>query len=1087
LDRPNDPTPADSTPAATLPSEPTLRPLARELAENERLTAFAAGLSQAPAARVSEPALPLVLAALHLHLDRALVCLLPEDADARDAAEAAAWYLGDDRVALLPSRGVGWGSGLQPPPHLVGERARALDVLAAGGLVCASATALAELMPPPAARPARLDLAVGDEPGIDALAEHLALAGYERVERVEERGQFVVRGGIVDVFPTTGREPLRIDFFGDEIEAIRAFSAFTQRALRPLKSATVYPAAERRLDIEEPVLRDEGEAVPIPTDLVRPLARAPDLVFEPEEVRRIWEEEQLSPPPVSGAAVLDPFPRGQAFAFEAQRPAVAARGLAEAENELASFVRAGQRVVVAFPHRGDALRTANMLRKLAVEWLEEGAELPGGEGLFFTVSPARRGFVWRDLGVVLLPDTQIFRKRAPRGDARLGRALQSFADLRTGDYVVHEEHGVGKLLGFETKEVAGVTRDYLFLGFRGEDRLYVPHEQIGKVSRYIGADSKAPALSKLGGKAWQLLKSRARESVQELAGELIALYARRQTTPGVAFDLSGDWLERLEAEFPYRETEDQQRAIEAVKEDLEAPSPMDRLVCGDVGFGKTEVAVRAAFAVALNGKQTLMLVPTTVLAQQHWNTFRERYRDFPVNIEMVSRFRRPQDAKRVLRDFSEGRVDVLIGTHRILSRDVIPKSLGLVIVDEEQRFGVAQKELLRSLRLEVDVLSMSATPIPRTLHMSLSGLRDISVIETPPEGRRPIRTHVGEYDEELIRLALTREASRGGQSFYVHNRVETIEERAAELAQLCPELRVITAHGQMKERELEERMMQFLSGDADVLVSTTIIESGLDIPQANTLIVERADTLGLAQLYQIRGRVGRSDLTAYAYLFYPAASELTPEARARLATLADHTELGAGFAIAMRDLEIRGAGELLGAEQSGHVAAVGFELYVELLNEAVAELSGRRRAAARPIRVDARVDAYVPAAYIGSEALKIDLHRRLALTESEDELRELRAAVEDRYGELPDPVENLFAIQESKLKLARAGADYLVFRSGRITVGPLILGSGELRELRERAATAVYSSGNHEVALRQDDFRDALGLVDAILEARQAA
>jgi len=514
---------------------------------------------------------------------------------------------------------------------------------------------------------------------------------------------------------------------------------------------------------------------------------------------------------------------------------------------------------------------------------------------------------------------------------------------------------------------------------------------------------------------------------------------------------------------------------------------MDRLVCGDVGYGKTEVAVRAAFAVALNGKQTLMLVPTTILAQQHWSTFRERYRDFPVNVEMVSRFRRPQEAKRVLLDFSEGKVDVLIGTHRILSRDVIPKSLGLVIVDEEQRFGVAQKELLRSLRLEVDVLSLSATPIPRTLHMSLSGLRDISVIETPPEGRRPIRTHVSEYDEEQIKLALEREHARGGQSFYLHNRVETIEEAATRLQDLCPGLRLLVAHGQMKERDLEERMMQFLSGDADVLVSTTIIESGLDIPQANTLIVERADMLGLAQLYQIRGRVGRSDLTAYAYLFYPAAAELTPEARARLATLADHTELGAGFAIAMRDLEIRGAGELLGAEQSGHVAAVGFELYVELLNEAVAELSGRRRMAARPVRVDARVDAYVPAAYIGSEALKIDLHRRLALTESEDELRELRVDVEDRYGELPDPVENLFAIQESKLKLARAGADYLVFRGGRITIGPLILGSGELRELRQRAATAVYTSGKHEVALRQDDFREALGLVDAILEARQAA
>ena len=932
----------------------------------------------------------------------------------------------------------------------------------------------------PTQRPARIELAAGEEPGIDGLAEQLALAGYERVERVEGRGQFAVRGGLVDVFPTTGREPLRIELFGDEIEQIRAFSPFTQRALHQVERATVYPAAERSVDLVEPTLVDEDEVV-VPGDLVAVLDRAPDLVFEPEEVERVWEEEKLTPVPLEGAALLDPFPRGQPHAFEAQRPAVAARGLSEAEQELASFVRADQRVVVAFPHRGDALRQSNLLRRLAVDWIEEGAELPELPGLYFTISPARRGFVWRDLGLVLLPDTQIFRKRAPRHDARLGRALQSFADLRTGDYVVHEDHGVGKLLGFETKEVAGVTRDYLFLAFRGEDRLYVPHEQIGKVSRYIGADAKAPALSKLGGKAWLLMKSRARESVQELAGELIGLYARRQTTPGQSYDLSNDWLERLEAEFPYRETEDQQRAIEAVKEDLEAPSPMDRLVCGDVGFGKTEVAVRAAFAVATNGKQTLMLVPTTVLAQQHWNTFRERYRDFPVRVEMVSRFRKPAETKSVLKDFSDGKVDVLVGTHRILSRDVIPKNLGLVVVDEEQRFGVAQKELLRALRLETDVLAMSATPIPRTLHMSLSGLRDISVIETPPEGRRPIRTHVSEYDEEQIKAALEREKARGGQSFYLHNRVESIDEAATRLQALCPELRIVVAHGQMKERELEDRMVEFLAGEADVLVSTTIIESGLDIPQANTLIVERADMLGLAQLYQIRGRVGRSDVTAYAYLFYPAASELTPEARARLSTLADHTELGAGFAIAMRDLEIRGAGELLGGEQSGHVAAVGFELYLELLNEAVAELSGQKRVAARPVRVDARVDAYVPASYIGSEALKIDLHRRLALTEDEDELRELRASVEDRYGELPGPVENLFAIQDAKLKLARLGADYLVFRGGRMTIGPLVLGSAELQGLRERAATAVYASAKREVTLRQEDFREALGLVDALL------
>jgi len=1069
----------------TTTTKPVLHPLVEQLLADERLAAYAEALP-APA-RVSEPALPLLLAALYVQREGPLVCLLPEDADARDAAEGARWFLGDERVALLPSRGVRWGSGLEPPPHLVGERARALDVLAAGGLVCASAAAVAEAMPPRQARPEPLALEPTGAPGLDAVAEHLGLAGYERVDRVQERGHFAVRGGLVDVFPTTGRDPIRIEFFGDEIEAIRAFSPFTQRALHDLESAVVYPAAERRLDLQEPRLTEDGETPAIPGDLVPPLDRAPDLVWEPEQVREIWAEDFQTKLSLKGAAELDPFPRGQAFAFEAQRPAIAARGLAEAETELAGFINAGNRVIVAFPHRGEALRTANLLRRVEPRLLEPGEPLPDEPELLFAVSPARRGFVWRDLGLVLLPDTQVFRKRPPRTDHRLGRALQSFADLRTGDFVVHEDHGIGKLLGFETKTVAEVTRDYLFLGFRGDDRLYVPHEQIGKVSKYVGADATAPALSKLGGKAWQNLKNRARTALRELAGDLLALYARRQQAPGMAYDLSSDWLERLEAEFPYRETEDQRTAIEAVKEDLEAPRPMDRLVCGDVGFGKTEVAVRAAFAAAVNGKQTLMLVPTTVLAEQHWNTFRERYRDFPVRVEMISRFRRPAEQKQVLADFAAGKVDVLIGTHRVLSRDVIPNDLGLVVVDEEQRFGVAQKELLRALRLEVDVLSLTATPIPRTLHMSLSGLRDISVIETPPEGRRPIRTYVGEFDEDLVRSALEREKERGGQSFFLHNRVESIDEAAAKLQQLVPGLRVLVAHGQMKERELEERMHTFLRGDADVLVSTTIIESGLDIPEANTLIVERADTLGLAQLYQIRGRVGRSDVLAHAYLFYPDSRELTPEARARLATLADHTELGAGFAIAMRDLEIRGAGDLLGAEQSGHVAALGFELYVELLGEAVAELSGERRAVARPVRVDATVDAYVPATYIEAEALKIDLHRRLALTEAEDELRELRAATEDRYGPLPEPVENLFAIQEAKLKLARVGADYLVFRGGKTTIGPLLLGSDELRALRSELDTAVYVTARREVSLRDDDFAAATQLVDAILDARQAA
>jgi transcription-repair coupling factor (superfamily II helicase) len=1064
---------------------PVLHAFVRELLALERLQSFADAL---PArARVSEPVLPLLLATLHDQLDRGLVCLLPEDADARDAAEAAGWFIGQELVALLPGRGVRWGSGLEPPPHLVGERARALDLLARGGLVCASATALAEGVPPMAARAEPVSLEVGAEPGLDGLAESLALAGYERVDRAEERGQFAVRGGLVDVFPTTGREPLRVELYGDEIEQVRAFSPFTQRALHPVDGAVIYPAVERRPDLTEPTLPDDDAGHEVPRDLVPVLDRVPDFVWQPDEVRRVWTEVGLEEISLAGTSELDPFPQGQPFSFEAQRPAIAARGLAEAETELSGFVRGGNRIVVAFPHAGEALRTQNLLKRADSRLLAPGEELPEQPELLFAVAAARRGFVWRELGLVLLPDTQVFRKRPPRADRRLGRALASFADLRTGDFIVHEDHGVGRLLGFETKEVAGVTRDYLFLAFRGDDRLYVPHEQLGKVSKYIGADASAPALSKLGGKAWQNLRARARESVRELATELIALYAQRQQAPGVAYELENEWLERLEAEFPYRETEDQARAIEAVKEDLEAPRPMDRLVCGDVGFGKTEVAVRAAFAAAVNGKQTLFLCPTTILAEQHWNTFKTRYRDFPVRVEMISRFRRPAEAKQVLKEFAEGKVEVLIGTHRVLSRDVIPKDLGLVILDEEQRFGVAQKELLRSLRLEVDVLALSATPIPRTLHMSLSGLRDISIIETPPEGRRPIRTTVGEYDEELIKTALEREIARDGQAFYLHNRVETIDEAAEKLQQLCPSLRFIVAHGQMRERELEEKMHAFLRGDADVLVSTTIIESGIDIPQANTLIVERADVLGLSQLYQIRGRVGRSDVTAHAYLLYPDAMELSPEARARLSTLADHTELGAGFQIAMRDLEIRGAGDLLGAEQSGHVAALGFELYVEMLAEAVAELQGQRRVATRPVRVDARVDAYVPATYVSSEALKIDIHRRLALAETDDELRELHATLEDRYGPVPEPVEHLFAIQEAKLKLAQLGADYLVYRGGRATVGPLVLGSAELRALRDVTDTAVYTSAKREVSQRAEALEGAIDLVDAIVVARQAA
>src|SRR4051812_44292343 len=605
---------------------PVLHTFVRELVEYERLAELADALPTR--ARVSESALPLLLASLHARLERGLVVLLPEDADARDAAEGAAWFLGDEQVGLLPSRGITWESGLAPPPHLVGERARALHLLAQGGLVCASARALAEGLPPADARPEPIEVRAGLEPGVDGLGESLALAGYERVERVDDRGQFAVRGGIVDVFPTTGREPLRIEFFGDEIESVRAFSPFTQRALHPVVEAALYPAAERRLDTVELsnrlLLDEDGEepaVPPAPDDLVPPLERPPDLVFQPDDVRRVWEEGGvLDPPSLAGATELDPFPQNQPVAFEAQPPAIAARGLAEAESGLGALLRSGQRVVVAFPHRGEALRTQNLLRRVEARVLEPGDDLPEEAELLFAVAPARRGFVWRDLGLVLLPDHQVFRRRVPRERRLGGRALQSFADLRTGDYVVHEDHGVGRLLGFETNTVAGITRDYLLLAFRGEDRLYVPHEQLGKVSRYVGADASAPALSKLGGKAWQTLKSRARESVRELAGDLIQLYAQRQTREGIAYDLSSEWLPQLEASFPYRETPDQEAAIEAVKEDLEAPRPMDRLGCGGGRVRKTEGAGGGRIAGGGKGRQVLLLAPATIPPGEQFHT-----------------------------------------------------------------------------------------------------------------------------------------------------------------------------------------------------------------------------------------------------------------------------------------------------------------------------------------------------------------------------------------------------------------------------------------------------------------------------------
>jgi transcription-repair coupling factor (superfamily II helicase) len=642
---------------------------------------------------------------------------------------------------------------------------------------------------------------------------------------------------------------------------------------------------------------------------------------------------------------------------------------------------------------------------------------------------------------------------------------------------VHEDHGVGRFIRFDTKEVGGVVRDYLYLEFRGDDRLYVPHDQLAKVSRYVGADGRAPSLAKLGGKAWSTLKSRARVAVRERAGELLALYARRQTATRPAVGPDDEWMARLEASFPFDETDDQGVAIDAVKQDLEAPQPMDRLVCGDVGFGKTEVAVRAAFKVAAAGRQVLMLVPTTILAQQHAATLRERFRDFPVRVEMVSRFRAPAEVKKVLAEFAAGKVDVLVGTHRVLSRDVVPQNLGLVVLDEEQRFGVAQTELLRQLRLEVDVLAMSATPIPRTLHMSLSGLRDISVITTPPRGRHPIKTHVGEFDEELIAAGLRREHARGGQSFYLHNRVETIEDVAERVRRWVPELRVGVAHGQMAERALEGVMMQFLRGEFDVLVSTTIIETGLDIANANTIIIDRADKYGLSQLHQLRGRVGRGRERAYAYFLYDENTPLSETAHDRLATIAANNELGSGMQVALKDLEIRGAGNLLGGEQAGHIAGVGFDLYLRMIGEAVSTFRGDVAEGQTELRLELPVDAHIPEDYVDSERLRLEAYQKLSTASSlaakDENIAHVLEELTDRYGEPPAAVQTLIAVSTLRRQAQRASLSEVVAMGDKLRVSQATLPDSIQVRLQRMYPGSRYFAQQGVLSVPLPDLSDA--------------
>jgi transcription-repair coupling factor (superfamily II helicase) len=1092
---------------------------------------------------------------------RPTLVVVGDDRAARDLAGDLRAWLAPRRVRFYPSRGVAYESHLTPPAHLVGLRVAALDALLAprndadAPVVVVSAVALSEKVPDPELRPRSFTLRVGELLDLDECATELVGAGYERVDQVQERGQFAMRGGLLDVFPATEEHAVRVDMFDIEIESLRWFSTFTQRSLGDIAEVEIAPAAELapehrelaeiaaatgafspkegegadgRPDIAEllPVERfgallnlidgagsgapgvagssssggsggaasdtqvivaAEEELVPALTDHWTDVCAA----FADEDAHHLYvsPEEVRSSLAARTKIWLSSMSSGQEIELRASAADTAARSLAEAEPELEKLVRSGYRTVVAFPRRGEGERAAYNLGRMKADWLDAEVDVtraPLEPSLRFAAASLREGFVAPSLKLAVFPEHRLLRRRRAErpggsgadgvgaGPTRRG-ALRSFTELRTGDIVVHEDHGIARFAGFETRTVADVTRDYLYLEYQGDDKVFVPTDQLAKISRYVGYGSHPPGdggppLSKLGGSRWEAMKARARRAAQELAGELLSLYAERRRRAGHAFEPDTDWQREFEERFPYTETADQLEAIELVKADMEAPRPMDRLVCGDVGYGKTEVALRAAFKAAGDGKQVLMLVPTTILAQQHYGTFSERLADYPFTVEHVSRFRSAAEQKTALAGFSSGAVDILIGTHRVLSRDVRAKDLGLLIVDEEQRFGVKQKELLRQLKLKVDVISMSATPIPRTLQMSLAGLREISVIETPPEGRRPVKTYVGEYEEELVKRAILREHERKGQAFFMHNRVESIDETAERLRALCPGVRFAVAHGQMGEGELEVVMMDYLQGGADVLVCTSIIESGIDIPQANTLIVEHADAFGLSQLYQIRGRVGRSRERAYAYLLYDSAAALTPEAAQRLSALSDYTELGAGFKVAMRDLEIRGAGNLLGDEQSGHVAALGFELYMQMLDDAVRQAASAEdeqgQELPEPVRLDVNVNAYVPADYVPYEQAKIEVHRRVASALEVADVERLREELEDRFGPVPEPLANLLALQRARIKFGQAGARAVSFRGDRLAVTPIELDSVRAKRLREELPEALYESGRSQVSVR---------------------
>lgn len=950
-------------------------------------------------------------------------------------------------------------------------------------------------------------ISVGDTLNLEEFSGHLVELGYEKNYQAETQGEFSVRGGIVDIFPLTEENPVRIELWGDEVDSIRSFDAESQRSIENLEEIHVYPACELVLTEEERktgIARILAEAKKV-SEKFRGEMRTEEAYRVKSAAEQIAEEAgelgisagldaYLSYFCEERVSLLDYFDAKNTLIFLDEAPRSIERGMAtETEfsesmkqrlekgyilpgqmrelfsckeilaklessrcislvaldmknphlaieehmniqtktvnpynnsfellvKDLARYKKNGYRVILLSGSRTRAKRLSEdlMVEGLNAFYAEDFEhEVKPGE-ILTGYGKVKKGYEYPMLKFVVISESDIFggeKKKKKRHRIYEGEKIASFTDLSVGDYVVHESHGLGIYRGIEKIEVDKVEKDYIKIEYAGGGNLYILATQLELIQKYAGADAKKPKLNRLGGQEWNKTKSRVKGAVKEIAEDLVKLYAARQNESGFAYGPDTVWQREFEEMFPFEETEDQDIAIAATKADMESAKIMDRLICGDVGYGKTEIAIRAAFKAVQDGKQVAFLVPTTILAQQHYNTFAQRMKDFPVNVDLLCRFRSTAEQKKTVEKLKKGQVDIIIGTHRLLSKDVVYKDLGLLIIDEEQRFGVSHKEKIKQMKTNIDVLTLTATPIPRTLHMSLIGIRDMSVLEEPPMDRIPIQTYVMEYNEELVREAISRELSRGGQAYYVYNRVKEIADVATKIAELVPEANVAYAHGQMKETELENIMYRFINGEIDVLVSTTIIETGLDISNVNTMIIHDADNMGLSQLYQLRGRVGRSNRTAYAFLMYKRDKMLKEIAEKRLAAIKEYTDLGSGFKIAMRDLEIRGAGNLLGARQHGHMEAVGYDLYCKMLNEAVKEAKGISVAERFDTSIDIDIDAYIPMGYIPNEFQKLDIYKRIAGIETQEEADEMLEELIDRFGDPPKSVENLLYIARVK-------------------------------------------------------------------------